>query len=1080
VRSIVRIGCAVVISIPLLLSPTTATAQAGSVTGRIVDATSGRPIAGAQVLVDGSEISAVTQQSGAFSLVGVPAGPRRVRVRRIGYEEMVEDVTIAADAASPLDFGLRVEPLRLDDLVVTGTPLPRGTRRRAIGNAVTTVPVADIQQDAPATTFQELLSGRASGLRFTRLSGNLGTGSPLSLRGIGSFDLGRSQPLVYVDGIRVNTDVAAGPPIGPGRSVNVLDDFGLEEIETVEIIQGAAAGSLYGSDAASGIIHIITRKGQLGPPELTASVRQGTNYLADPAGRIGTQYYCPTQPVPQFSLGVPCTHTSQLGSYNMYDEATRYIREGYFDWPTPELFSNGTSRSLALSVRGGTPATRYFLSAGFDDEQGMLFQNRDETARFRGNVGVTLNERFVVDVSTGYVTGRTSFMDPIPSDGGIWQDLVWSNGYYLHRVTPFGTVGNCTGPGCAPSPRTGGFQERLPTDVAVVETTREYTRLTGSATVSFASPTFELGPVSAAVRSRAVAGMDKGWDVNRNLFPRHDPTVPDNLSRFCRPIACPMSSWRFVDPETFLGTMNYERPVATSTTAEVGVTIDLGLGAVSTATSVGVQYYEQDRELFANWGSGFASFESRTINQISQDAITTVYDAVESKSIGSYVQEEVGIADRIFLTGALRLDENSSFGDDVAPRLYPKLAAAWLVSEESFWGLDAIPSLRIRGAWGKAGRPPAALAGHSTFIAIEGLADALAVRPATVGNPDIEPEVATELELGVDVSALDGRIAASFTRHSRRNEGAILEVNVPSSLGLSAPMAQNLGRIDAWGWEAQLHTRLYEGRAVSVGIDLAADHIDNEIVDLGRFPGTPSIALGLPYPNQLNDDLVLSATWDPGGPVISAFGERASAVCDAGVSLAPDPSAADASKYGRVKGGAGVPCQSIPNRNVIMGRAFATRTFSVAPRVGLFGDRLQLFAVAEGQYGRLRDANDREYSHVYRNSMVSRLQDDPEWVYGFAVGDDTKASLYDADFWKLREVGARFTVPAHLTRVVGAERATLSLSARNLWTIWQAQPDIYGVPISDPEYGSPSLDGDSNFYETPPLTNVSVTLRVTF
>jgi len=440
----------------------------------------------------------------------------------------------------------------------------------------------------------------------------------------------------------------------------------------------------------------------------------------------------------------------------------------------------------------------------------------------------------------------------------------------------------------------------------------------------------------------------------------------------------------------------------------------------------------------------------------------------------------VGFADRMFLTGALRRDENSSFGDEVSPRLYPKVAAAWIVSEEAFWKLDIVESLRIRGAWGKAGRPPATLAGISTFVSLGGSAEALAIRPGTVGNPMIEPEVSTELELGFDVAALDGRVAGSFSRHSRRNEGGILDVIVTSSLGTPGPMAQNVGRIDTWGWEAQLHTRIYDGSTFSVGLDLAADHVDNEIVDLGSHPGTASIALGAPYPNQLNDDLVMSAAFDPAGPVISAFQQRVSAVCDEGVSLAPDPAAPDAGKYALVPGGAGVPCQFIPNRNLIMGRAFAAHTFSVAPRIGLLDDRLQLFAVAEGQYGRLREANDKEFSHGYQNSKVARLQNDPAWVFGFVVGDDTKRSLYDADFWKLREVGARLTVPDGVARAVGAERASLSLSARNLWTIWRAQSHIYGVPITDPEYGSPSLDGDANFYETPPLTNVSVTLRVTF
>jgi hypothetical protein len=1070
-------GAATLFAAALLLWPGVGLAQTGSLSGRVLDATSGRPIAAAEVTVDGTALTAITQQNGSYLIEDVLVGPRQVSVRRIGYEIASGDVTVAAETAVALDFRLRAEPLRLDDVVVVG--MPRGTRRRAVGNAVTRIPVADITQDAPAMTFQEMLAGRVPGLRFSRLSGNLGTGSPLSLRGIGSFDLGRSQPLVYVDGIRVSTDVAAGPPVGSGRSVNILDDFGLEEIESIEIIQGAAAGSLYGSDAASGIIHIITPKGQLGPPELTASIRQGVNYLSNPRERLGTQWYCPTDPQPG---PTECQNEADLRPFNMYQEGSDYIRMGYFDWPTQDLFSGGKSRSYGLSVRGGTTNTRYFLSGGYDDEQGTVPQNTDETIRARGNIGVTLNERFAVDLSMGYVTGRTSLGDPAPGFGGIWQDLAWSQGYYLDRVTRFGSTGNCVGTGCAPNPRLGGFHRHLPTDVAQVESSRDYTRFTGSGTLSFSSPSYSIGSVSATIRSRAVLGLDKGWDVNQNLFPRADGLIPAGALRFCGIIpGCRPTVWNTVYSESVVGLMNYERPVASSLTAEWGVTADLGIGSsLALATSAGFQYYDQERELFANWGQGFAAPSSRTINQISQNAINTVYQTLESKSIGFYVQEEVAFADRIFLTGALRKDENSSFGDDVSPRLYPKVAAAWIVSEEGFWNLDFIESLRIRGAWGKAGRPPAALAGISTFISLGGSAEALAVRPGTIGNPQIEPEVSTELELGFDVAALDGRVAGSFSRHSRKNEGGILDVVAISSLGIPGPMAQNVGRIDTWGWEAQLRTRIYEGNGFSVGLDLAADHVDNEIVDLGSFPRTATIALGAPFPNQLNDDLVLDATFDPTGPVTSAFLQRISATCDQGVSLAPDPAAPNAGNYAIVPGGPGVPCQTIPNQNLTMGPAFATHTFSVAPRLGLFGDRLQLFAVAEGQYGRLREANDKENRHVFQNSKVARLQNDPEWVYGFQVGDDTKRSLYDADFWKLREIGARLTIPDYMTRRVGAERASLSVSARNLWTIWKAQSHIYGVPITDPEFGSPSLDGDNNLYESPPLTNVSVTLRVTF
>jgi TonB-dependent SusC/RagA subfamily outer membrane receptor len=995
-------------------------------------------------------------------------------VRRLGYSESRELVTVPSGATAALDVSLRPEPLRLDEIVVVG--MPRETSRRAVGNAVTTVPVADITQDVPLGSFQDLLTGRMPGIRYSRSSGNLGVGSPMTLRGIGSFDLGRSQPLVYVDGIRVSTDIAAGPPVGYGRSVNVLDDFGAEEIESVEIIQGAAAGSLYGSEAASGVIHIRTRQGQLGGPELSMSIRQGVNYLSDPAGRLGTQWLCPTNPFPN-SAG--CGSESELRRYNMYDEANTYIRDGYFDWPTENLFSNGPSQSVGLSVRGGTPTTRYFLSAAFDDERGMIWFNRDRTSRLRGNVRVAPSDRISIDVSTGYSSGSTRFMGAAPGNGGVWQDLIWSNGYYLNRITPFDSPGNCVGTACAPIRRLGGFQEHLPTDVADVEATRDYTRLTGSVAVAFTSRRFGAGPVTGAVSSRAVVGLDKSWDVNRNLFPLEEGTVPESVIRYCS--TCTFSAWGPVYVESATGLLNYERPISSSTTVDWGISADLVVGdALDLGTSAGVQHYAQERELFANWGSGFASPSSRTINQIAQSAINTVYNRVENKSIGFYVQQEASFRGRVFLTGAVRLDQASSFGDRVPMRTYPKVAGAWIVSSEDFWGVGVIESLRVRGAWGKAGRVPAALAGHSTFVTLDGFTESLAVRPTSVGNPDIEPEVSSELEAGFDASALDGAVAASFTHHWRKNEGAILEVLTPSALGISAPQARNLGRIDTWGWEAQVSTRLYETQTLSLGLDVAADHIGNEIVSLGAFPGTSSIRIGLPFPNELNDDLVLSAAWDAAGPVTNVFGQGISALCDRGIDLAPDPSAPDAAKYGRVAGGAAVPCQTIPNRNLVMGPAYATYTLAVTPRVGLFGRRLQLYALAEGQYGRLRDAHDREFSHVNANTRVSRLHDDPEWVYGYVVGDDTKRSLFDADFWKLREIGARWALPPSFLRDVGAEQGSLSIAARNLWTIWRAQSDIYGVPITDPEFGAPSIDGDGNYYETPPLTNVSVTLRVTF
>jgi hypothetical protein len=183
-------------------------------------------------------------------------------------------------------------------------------------------------------------------------------------------------------------------------------------------------------------------------------------------------------------------------------------------------------------------------------------------------------------------------------------------------------------------------------------------------------------------------------------------------------------------------------------------------------------------------------------------------------------------------------------------------------------------------------------------------------------------------------------------------------------------------------------------------------------------------------------------------------------------------------------GGTPVNCSTIPDRNIFAGPAFATHSFSVAPRIGLLGNELQIYALAEGQYGRIGEDDGHLWGHNYNNSQVSRSEDDAFWVASNRVngtGDSWTQSYFDADFWKLREVGARYNLPQSFVGRTGAERASLAFSARNLWTIWVAQDEIYGLPVTDPEFGNPATaDAGGNFRAQPPAVNLNVTLRVTF
>ena len=214
---------------------------AQQITGRVLDQTSGQPLAAVQVFIAGSGVGALSQQNGRYLLLNVPVGTHTISAQLIGYGGQEAQVTVAAGETAVLDFRLAEQALGLDEIIVTGTP--GGTQRRAIGNTVATVSAADLTRDVSFANVQTVLQGRTPGVRLAAINGTVGSGTNVEVRGVGSFNLGRN-PLIYVDGIRVNNDGEAGPRTGGERVVNVFNDFNPADIESIEIIKGPAAATL--------------------------------------------------------------------------------------------------------------------------------------------------------------------------------------------------------------------------------------------------------------------------------------------------------------------------------------------------------------------------------------------------------------------------------------------------------------------------------------------------------------------------------------------------------------------------------------------------------------------------------------------------------------------------------------------------------------------------------------------------------------------------------------------------------------------------------------------------------------------
>src|SRR5262245_38732639 len=251
-----------------VLSETAGARFAGTIRGRVVDSTSGEPVPGASVSVNGTRLGALTGNDGRYVITQVPAGPQSLIVRMLGYTPKTKTVTVADNGEVTSDFTIERTASQLSELVVTATA---DQRKVEIGNAVTTLRADSLVGAAPITSVGDLLQGRVAGLLTFANAGVTGSAPRIRIRGFNSLSQ-PNNPLIIVDGARVDNTTGAGGGGGTniqsyGWTAGSVTSMNPEEIESFEIVKGPAAATLYGTDAANGVIVIRTKRGTAGTPK---------------------------------------------------------------------------------------------------------------------------------------------------------------------------------------------------------------------------------------------------------------------------------------------------------------------------------------------------------------------------------------------------------------------------------------------------------------------------------------------------------------------------------------------------------------------------------------------------------------------------------------------------------------------------------------------------------------------------------------------------------------------------------------------------------------------------------------------
>lgn len=363
-----------------VVSPRSAEAQEpGRIAGTAVDARTDAPLSQVQVYLAGTQRGTVTASNGRYLIPNVPAGTYELRAERLGYRAVMQEIVVRPGEVTTVDLRLDQEVLGLDELVVTGTA--GAARRREVGNSIGQISLAQVEE--PVANVEHLLQSRVPGLILNESAGMTGAGAQIRLRG--SVSVSQSnQPLIYIDGVRVKSDAyKKNVPPGDftGRSGNVtaspLADINPADIERVEVIKGAAATTLYGTEAAAGVIQIFTRRGTSGAPRWTLQVDQGFNRLR------------PFSPSGTVDFG-----TTEDGTPDIYRATPLLNMEPYV--------RNGWRQGYALSVSGGGEGLQYFVSLNHDDVKGVLPLDTERRTGVRGNFTFTPLPGLQISWNTSY------------------------------------------------------------------------------------------------------------------------------------------------------------------------------------------------------------------------------------------------------------------------------------------------------------------------------------------------------------------------------------------------------------------------------------------------------------------------------------------------------------------------------------------------------------------------------------------------------------------------------------------------------------------------------------------------------
>ncbi len=711
-------------------------AASRAVSGRVVETGTGEPVPGATVMLPGTDIAAITDADGRFTLEGLPMSDVELQVDSGAHETRT---LIVPQTMQTVDVELRL--VTSEKIIITGRA-PQIVKQN-LANGASVVQGDDLNR-ITSDTLDDAMSGKIAGTNIQRNSGAPGGGVQVRMRGVSTIN-GRSTPLYVIDGVVISnvaipSGISAVTESGRGSNasstqdnqVNRVADLNPNDIESIEVLKGASAAALYGSKASNGVVIITTKRGHAGKPRVSVTQRFGFSQLSNTLGAR------------EFTSAQEAMDTFGPAAEDAFQPGRVFDHE-------KELFGEtGLASETIGSVSGGTSDRSYSATFLVKDQPGILIGTGYKKQTGRLAITQDLGERVKLGFSSYIIHSDTA-------RGMTQNDNAGVSHYMVLPSTPSFLDLSARADGTFPTnPFIGSTTNPLQT-AALMSDSEEVWRFIGAATASVAV----LSTPKHAVSVGGNLGIDWFQQQNTLLFP----------------------------PELFFEDQDGLPGTSLDTNSE-NQNFNVGLngiyafvpdsGAFKSVSSLGFTYEERELDsvyiVAKNLNAGQPNVDSGAAVQVTQQRALV-------KDRGFYLQEELLMLDEnLSMLFAFLAESSSNNGDEGKLYFYPKASAAYKLPKL----IPGTEMFRVRAAYGETGNQPTYGQKFTPLDAgnnIEGNPGVLT--GVAAGDANIEPERQREFEMGVDVVGWDGRAVVELTGYQKNVSNLILQRSLPPSVGFT-------------------------------------------------------------------------------------------------------------------------------------------------------------------------------------------------------------------------------------------------------------------------------------------------------